>query len=171
MDATALPREDHTRRQDAPTATGRALRRPPRGPVPALRRGVATAVCAGVIGALLTACGATSGRVDGARDAGRAFQRAVAARDYPAACGLLAPRTRQQLEEDEKQRCGQALGGQQLPTAAPAGSPEVYGRQASLDAGGQKLFLSQFRAGWKVVAAGCTPRGGDKPYRCVVKGG
>lgn len=160
MDATALPREDRTRRKGAPTATGRAL-----------RRGAATLLCAGVVGALLTACGATSGRVDGARDAGRAFQRAVAAGDYTTACDLLAPRTRQQLEEDEKQRCGRALAGQELPKGLPDHGPQVYGRQASLDAGGQKLFLSQFGGGWKVVAAGCTPRGDDKPYRCVVKGG
>ncbi|OAR26561.1 hypothetical protein A8W25_12540 [Streptomyces sp. ERV7] len=117
------------------------------------------------------ACGASSGRVDGARDASRAFQRAVAAGDYAAACGLLAPGTRRQLEEDEKKPCGQALPGQELPTAGPGDSAEVYGRQAAISAGGQKLFLAQFTGGWKVVAAGCTPRGGEKPYRCVVKGG
>lgn len=160
MEAAALPPEHRATGKDGPPGTGRAL-----------RRRAAAVLCAGVAGALLTACGATSGRVEGARDAGRAFQRAVAAGDYTTACDLLAPRTRQQLEEDEKQRCGQALAGQELPKAPPGGGPQVYGRQASLDAGGQKLFLSQFRGGWKVVAAGCTPRGGDKPYRCVVKGG
>ncbi|MEU6945165.1 hypothetical protein ABZ957_08000 [Streptomyces sp. NPDC046316] len=80
-----------------------------------------------------------------------------------AACGLPAPRTREQLPEDEKQRCSQALRGQQLPPGAPRGAVEVYGRQAAVRAGvsgGETLFLSQFTGGWKVVAAGCTPQGG-----------
>ncbi|MEU7011095.1 hypothetical protein [Streptomyces sp. NPDC046332] len=142
------------------------------GPGAAVRGVAVSALLFGVAGAL-TACGASAGRIDGARDAARAFQEAVAVGDYEAACGLLAPRTREQLLEDEKQRCSQALQGRQLPAGAPRGAVEVYGRQAAVRAGvsgGETLFLSQFTGGWKVVAAGCTPQG-DRPYRCVVKGG
>ncbi|MEU7033063.1 hypothetical protein ABZ958_05180 [Streptomyces sp. NPDC046237] len=143
------------------------------GPGAAVRSVAVSALLLGVAGGTLTACGASAGRIDGVRDAARAFQKAVTVGDYEAACGLLAPRTREQLVEDEKQRCSQALRGQQLPAGAPRGAVEVYGRQAAVRAGvpGEgTLFLSQFTGGWKVVAAGCTPQG-DRPYRCVVKGG
>ncbi|MCT4353890.1 hypothetical protein M5362_12205 [Streptomyces sp. Je 1-79] len=118
----------------------------------------------------LSGCGASSARVDGAEDAGRAFEQALVSRDYRAACGLLAPETRKALAEGEKQACPEALEGQDLPASAAVRAAEVYGRQALVRAGGETLFLSQFAAGWRVVAAGCTPQG-DKPYQCLVKGG
>ncbi|MFJ6793160.1 hypothetical protein [Streptomyces sp. NPDC091268] len=119
---------------------------------------------------LATGCGAPAARVDGARDAGRVFEQALSAQDFPQACALLAPDTRAALEQDEKQPCAKALEGQELPVAAAVDDVEVYGRQALVRAGGETLFLSQFASGWQVVAAGCTPRG-EEPYRCVVKGG
>ncbi|MFE9462675.1 hypothetical protein ACFYNW_03170 [Streptomyces virginiae] len=125
---------------------------------------------AGMLAVFLAGCGASGARVDGARDAGRAFEQALASRDYRAACGLLAPETRTQLEEDEKQACAKALEEQELPVPGAAAGAEVYGRQALVHAGGETLFLSQFTGGWRVVAAGCTPQE-DKPYQCVVKGG
>ncbi|MFF2567380.1 hypothetical protein [Streptomyces sp. NPDC058084] len=125
---------------------------------------------AGLLAVLLTGCGASATRVDGARDAGRAFEQALASRDYRAACGLLAPETRAALQEDEKQACAKALEGQDLPVAGAVNGAEVYGRQALVHAGGETLFLSQFTGGWRVIAAGCTPQE-DKPYQCAVKGG
>ncbi|MGR4879885.1 hypothetical protein ACIPUC_10685 [Streptomyces sp. LARHCF249] len=124
---------------------------------------------AGVLLGVLSGCGAAAAHVDGARDAGRAFEQSLASGDYRAACALLAPETRSQLEDDEKQTCAKALEGQDLPAGAVDGA-EVYGRQALVRASGETLFLSRFTGGWRVVAAGCTPRG-DKPYDCVVKGG
>ncbi|EFL13263.1 conserved hypothetical protein [Streptomyces sp. C] len=108
--------------------------------------------------------------MDGARDAGRAFEQALGAQDYGAACGLLAPETRAQLEEDEAQVCAKALEGQQLPAPGAVDGVEVYGHQALVRAEGETLFLSQLTGGWRVVAAGCTPQE-DKPYKCTVKGG
>ncbi|MFF8261297.1 hypothetical protein [Streptomyces virginiae] len=123
-----------------------------------------------MLAVFLAGCGASGTRVDGARDVGRAFEQALASRDYGAACGLLAPETRTQLEEDEKQACAKALEEQELPVPGAVNGAEVYGRQALVHAGGETLFLSQFTGGWRVVAAGCTPQE-DKPYQCVVKGG
>lgn len=142
-------------------------------PGPGGRSVLGAAVSAGLAGlaaALLTGCGASAVRVDGARDAVRVFEGALASRDYAAACALLAPQTRGRLEQDEKQRCAQALGSQELPVSAAIGTPEVYGRQALVRAGEETLFLSPFTGGWRVVAAGCTPQG-DEPYRCLLKGG
>ncbi|WP_234308363.1 hypothetical protein [Streptomyces sp. NRRL F-4428] len=109
-------------------------------------------------------------RVDGARDAARAFEQALSLRDYTGACRLLAPATRAQLEQDGKQACARALGSEELPVSAALGATEVYGRMALVRAEGDTLFLSLFTGGWRVVAAGCTPRGGA-PYQCLVKGG
>ncbi|MEU9376092.1 hypothetical protein AB0D94_20270 [Streptomyces sp. NPDC048255] len=125
---------------------------------------------AALLGLLLSGCGAGAARVDGARDAGRAFGRALALRDYAAACALLAPDTRAQVEADEKRACRPALEAQELTPPGKVRTVEVYGRQALVRAEGQTLFLSQFAGGWLVVAAGCTPRS-DGPHRCVVKGG
>lgn len=141
-----------------------------RRPLRAAPRTAGAGALVGVLGVLLSACGASGARVDGARDAGRAFEQALASRDYAAACDLLAPETRAQLEEDEEQACAKALEGQDLPVPGAVNGAEVYGRQALVHASGETLFLSRFTGGWRVVAAGCTPQG-DKPYQCVVKGG
>ncbi|MFJ9078804.1 hypothetical protein ACIRO3_26720 [Streptomyces sp. NPDC102278] len=118
----------------------------------------------------LVGCGAPAVRVEGAQAASRGFEQALAARDFVTACDLTAPETRAALEEGEKQRCSKALAGQGLPVSHAMAGVEVYGRQAMVRLDSDTLFLSQFEGGWKVVAAGCRPRG-DKPYRCTVKGG
>lgn len=135
------------------------------------RRGRAVTVVAAVaVAGVLCGCGAPAARVESARQAGRDFEQALADADYAKACALLAPQTRQQLESDEKKPCGTALRGEELPAAGPVRGADVYGRQARVRLRSDTLFLSQFRDGWKVVAAGCTPQG-DQPYRCSMKGG
>ncbi|MFJ6938660.1 hypothetical protein [Streptomyces sp. NPDC101132] len=118
---------------------------------------------------LLAGCGAPASRQNAAREAGAAFERALAAGDHAAACALLAPVTRTRLEEQEERPCAAALGDQDLPRGGAVHGTEVYGRQALLRLTADTLFLSQFRGGWKVVAAGCEPRP-DLPYRCTVEG-
>lgn len=120
--------------------------------------------------AVLCACGAPQARQDGAVRAGRAFEDALAAGAYGAACELLAPESREQLEEDGKQPCARALPSQGLPRGGGAARVDVHGRQALLRLDGETLFLSQFDDGWRVTAAGCVPEGGDEPYRCALKG-
>ncbi|MFC9816997.1 hypothetical protein ACFVJM_33610 [Streptomyces virginiae] len=119
---------------------------------------------------MLCGCGASASRLDGARQAATAFEETLARADYNAACELLAPQTRQQLEQDSEKPFGPALADERLPTADPVGTTQVYGRQALLQLDGDTLFLSQFDGGWKIVAAGCQPRP-DEPYRCSLKGG
>ncbi|MFJ7065765.1 hypothetical protein [Streptomyces sp. NPDC101115] len=141
-----------------------------RSPVSAVRVRAQRAlwVCAAAV--LAAGCGAPAARVDGARTAGEGFERALAAGDDEAACRLLAPATLEQLEQDEGKACAEALGGEELPKAGVVRATEVYGRQAVLRLDGDTLFLSQFDAGWRVVAAGCSPQG-ERPYQCVLKGG
>ncbi|MFD6885310.1 hypothetical protein [Streptomyces sp. NPDC059957] len=137
---------------------------------PAVGAAVRAALCAGMVGVLIVGCGAPAGRVDGARTAGEGFERALASGDGTTACGLLAPETMGQLEQDEKKTCAEAIGAEALPKTGAVRAVEVYGRQAMLRLDGDTLFLSQFGGGWKVVAAGCTPQG-EQPYKCALKGG
>lgn len=67
--------------------------------------------------AVLCACGAPQARQSGATRAGRLFEEHLASSDYRAACELLAPEGREQLEEDEKRPCEQALPSQGLARA------------------------------------------------------
>ncbi|MEU6311681.1 hypothetical protein [Streptomyces sp. NPDC047014] len=119
--------------------------------------------------AALAGCGAPAARQDAAALAGTAFETALAAGDHARACSLLAPATRAQLEQDTQQACSAALAGQDLSAARGVRRVEAYGRQAQVRMAGDTLFLSMFSGGWKIVAAGCTPRP-DRPYDCRVKG-
>ncbi|MFE1546342.1 hypothetical protein [Streptomyces sp. NPDC058718] len=131
-----------------------------------LRRGLLLAAVV-VVGA--AGCGAPAARQDAAAAAGAAFEAAVASGDHARACELLAPQTRQQLEQDEQKACPAAFASQGLPTTRGIQKVEAFGRQAMVRMAGDTLFLSLFDAGWKVVAAGCTPRP-DQPYDCTIKG-
>ncbi|MEU3607732.1 hypothetical protein AB0E83_20140 [Streptomyces sp. NPDC035033] len=121
---------------------------------------------------LLGGCGASAASEDGATDAGRRFAAAVSAGDYRTGCALLAPETREQVEEDARGACGPGLRQAELPTAGLPRGVDVYGREALLRMTGDTLFLSRFDEGWLVTAAGCAPpESKDEPYRCSVKGG
>ncbi|MEW2413156.1 hypothetical protein AB0953_05470 [Streptomyces sp. NPDC046866] len=164
MDPADVPGTARPARRDGP---GRCCR--PRAPRPG--RGLPYALLALAATVLASGCGAPAARTAGAQDSARAFAGAVAGGDFRAACALLAPRTRQELEQDEQKPCALALAGQDLPRAAArtVHATEVYGRQAMVRLGEDTLFLSEFGGGWRVVAAGCRPEA-DEPYRCAVKG-
>ncbi|MFE3285106.1 hypothetical protein ACFXJJ_18595 [Streptomyces sp. NPDC059233] len=131
-------------------------------------RSLRTVVLCAVVLAL-AGCGAPAAREDAAARAGSAFEEALAVGDHARACTMLAPSTREQLEQDKQQGCARALAGEELPRAGRPQSVDAYGRQAMVRMAGDTLFLSQFTGAWKVVAAGCTPRP-DQPYQCRVKG-
>jgi hypothetical protein len=79
-------------------------------------------------------------------------------------CALLAPATLAALEHDESAPCAQALGQLDLPGGQLVSSA-VWGENAQVRLTGDTLFLTRTAAGWKVAAAGCTPRG-EAPYLC-----
>ncbi|WP_306330280.1 hypothetical protein, partial [Streptomyces venezuelae] len=120
--------------------------------------------------ALLSGCGASAAREDGASRVGTLFTTALAGGDLRAGCDLLAPETREQVEADAKRPCGPALRSLELPRAGAELGVQVYGRQALLRMRNDTLFLSQFDNGWKVTAAGCVRQAEDEPYRCALKG-
>ncbi|WP_323097448.1 hypothetical protein [Intrasporangium sp. YIM S08009] len=118
---------------------------------------------------LLAACSGQGGAErENAVDAALRFSAAVS--DHATvACGLLAPATRQQVE-DQDGPCATALPDQNLPKASGPGTAEVYGKDAIVRLRGDTLFLARFDDGWHVTAAGCLFTGQDKPYTCTVKG-
>ena len=115
---------------------------------------------------LLTGC--TPAEQPAALAAGRQFQAAVGAGDRAGACALLSPAARANLEQASARSCPEALAALPLPAGATR-SVEVWGggAQVRLDAGA--LFLARFADGWRITAAGCTPRS-DQPYDCLVEG-
>ncbi|MFD9902955.1 hypothetical protein ACFWX4_01590, partial [Streptomyces sp. NPDC059063] len=82
----------------------------------------------------------------------------------------LAPGTRDELERSAELPCVRALPDAGLPAGSGVRSVDVYGLRARVVTDRDTLFLSSFPDGWKVTAAGCTPRA-EKPYQCLIKGG
>lgn len=117
------------------------------------------------IGALLAGCGQDKQALD---QAVARFETAVAGGDGRAGCALLAPATRDALEHRAGTPCPSALPGLRLPHGEPADAAQ-WGRQAQARTSTDTLFLTLTDQGWRVTAAGCSPRG-DAPYACTVEG-
>lgn len=84
------------------------------------------------------------------------------------ACALLAPGTRSELQQTFG-RCDRALPDQHLPVATEVLDVDVYGKDAIVRLDKDVVFLARFDDGWRVTAAGCTPRQG-RPFNCTIKG-
>jgi hypothetical protein len=118
-------------------------------------------VAAGCLTALLAGCGSA---------AEPEVEKVAAVFDNPAGdaqsrCALLAPTTRESLEQSSP--CTVAIG--QLPfQGGDVRSVQVWGGGAQAKVGGDTVFLTETDAGWKVSAALCQPRG-DAPYDCEVE--
>jgi hypothetical protein len=129
-------------------------------------KGAATATVTAVAAlCALTAC--TPVGEPAARRAAEEFQVALQARDLTAACRLLSDEARSGLELTTTEPCPEALAALGL-AASPVRTTEVWGRNAQVVLGSGVLFLAEFRAGWRVTAAGCTSRP-DQPYQCAVR--
>lgn len=88
--------------------------------------------------------------------------------DAEARCGLLMPRTLEQLEEESEASCTEAI--QDLPLqGGEVSRVEVWGGDALVEVGGDTLFLTKAADGWRVAAAVCSPQP-EGPYDCEVEG-
>ncbi|MEV4702375.1 hypothetical protein [Actinoplanes sp. NPDC049316] len=130
-----------------------------------LRRVIPALLLAGLAG-----CGSVGERGDAAAGVALRLLTAVDGRDGAAACATLAPDTLEAVESAAGQPCDQAILDEDLPAPGPVTGTDVYGQWAQVRLTGDTLFLAVFPGGWRVVAAGCTPRG-DKPYDCAIQGG
>ena len=116
---------------------------------------------------LLAGCASVDGRAQAADAVAERLFAAIDAGDGGAACALLAPETERSVAED--QPCAEAILDEDLPAPGQVTGTEVYGQQAQVKLTGDTVFLAVFPGGWRVVAAGCTPRGGGRPYDCEVE--
>lgn len=97
------------------------------------------------------------------------FEAALKRGDAGAACELLAPPTRKELEQSESEKCAKALPGQDIPATTSEADVDVFGDEAIARVAGDVLFLTNVGGTWMVSAAGCKPQP-DQPYDCEVKG-
>ena len=98
------------------------------------------------------------------------FNSAVSSGDGETACAMLTPATRDELEQSSGKACAQAIV-EELTDARVDDHEvvKVYGVMAQVRWNDETVFLPRMPDGWRVLAAGCTPRA-DDPYDCVVKG-
>ncbi|MCG6499946.1 hypothetical protein [Kitasatospora sp. A2-31] len=122
-----------------------------------------------VLAATVTGCGQLASREDAAAAVVRTFEQDTVRGDTAAMCAALAPGTRDELEDQEKAGCEQAIAGLNLPAGGQLRRIDVFGQQARAVMEGDTVFLSVFPEGWKITAAACEPRP-KMPYRCDVKG-
>jgi hypothetical protein len=94
---------------------------------------------------------------------------AVATKDGATACATLAPDTAAELAQSEGKPCEQAILDEDLPAPATVSGADVYGQWAQVRLTDDTMFLAVFPGGWRVVAAGCTPRQ-SRPYDCTLQG-
>lgn len=116
----------------------------------------------------LSGCGGSQD--DAVSDTAAEFYTAVADGDGAAACVLLAPATRSELEQSSGQSCDQAIGSEGLPTVGDPIEVAAFGTSGWVRFDGETAFLSRFTEGWRVIAAGCTARD-ERPHDCKITGG
>jgi len=125
-----------------------------------------------LLAVVLTGCSSPQDRP--VQDVARSFAGAIRVGDGTRACEMLAPASKEELEQSTQQACPDAILEEALPARGPSlvGDTQVFGTAGRVRLGGETLFVARFRSGWKVMAAGCTsPRPGrDVPYECLVKG-
>jgi hypothetical protein len=126
-------------------------------------------IAAGVV-LSLAGCTDAGQRHDAAADTATRLLSAVQEKDGAGACAVLAPDTIAELEQSSSKRCADAVLDEDLPGPGTVDHVDVYGQWARVQMPGDTVFLAVFPGGWRVAAAGCTPRAG-RPYDCVLQSG
>jgi hypothetical protein len=119
------------------------------------------------LGLALVGCGAADS--GGAADAAERLYAAYSDDDGVAACATLGDDAREQLVEDERKPCPEAVLGLKLSGTRPI-AEQAYVGEAKVDIeGGDSVFLEETSDGWQVTAAGCRPAPSQEaPYDCEV---
>ena len=98
------------------------------------------------------------------------FYAALGAGNGSAACALLAPDTRSELEESAKRPCDRAILEEGVADPGVRRGLHVFGTMAQVHFAHDTVFLARFNDGWKVMATACKSVPAE-PYDCSVKGG
>ena len=136
------------------------------GPMPIASRSV---LAGGAVAMLVLTAGCGSQQPTATLVATK-FVGALGHSDPSVACGYLAPQTKSDLESSAGKSCPTALTEEDLPSAGPVKDSETFGTMAQVRFSADTLFLARFKSGWKVMAAGCSPKPGQ-PYDCRLQGG
>jgi hypothetical protein len=129
-----------------------------------MARPLPLALCLLALGGTAAGCGTGADR-DDAGHATQALYSAAARHDGTAACAQMSPSLRAELVSDEGERCAKAVLGLDLHGRTPD-RVKVYANEALVRlAGGDTVFLSVTREGWRVDALGCRPQS-KGPYDC-----
>jgi hypothetical protein len=103
------------------------------------------------LGGAVAGCGTDADR-DHARRAAQALYAAVERHDGTTACAQMSPSLRAELVGDEGERCAKAVLDLDLSGRTPD-QVVVYANEARVRlAGGDTVFLSATREGWRVEA-------------------
>jgi hypothetical protein len=119
---------------------------------------------------ILAAAGCGTAQDGAVEDVAAQFYAALAGEDGAAACRVLATRTRSEVEQAANMPCEEAILDEDIPAGGDVREVSSFGTAAHVRYDGDTVFLSRYRNGWYVVAAGCTPGPGDR-YDCQVKAG
>jgi hypothetical protein len=117
----------------------------------------------------LTGCRSLAPDPAAAAAAAIAFRGAVRRSDGVSACRLLSPDVRSAVAQSAGKRCSAAIVGSGISGYGRPVHVDAYGQNARVVFADDVLFLADFPPGWRVTAAGCTPRV-DRPYDCSVEG-
>ena len=131
-------------------------------------RGRVALAVAAVVAVLTSGCDAQT--APAARAVADDFADAVSTDNGRIACVLLAPETRSQLEQSSGKPCASAIIEEDLPDPGAVEGSSSYGTMAEVTFAADTMFVTEFRSGWKVMAAGCAPVPG-RPYNCQLQGG
>jgi hypothetical protein len=116
----------------------------------------------------LTACGGSQDA--DVESAAADFYAAVGADDGEAACALLSPKTRTEVEQSSGTSCAEGLLEEDIPEVAEPEAVSVFGAMGQVRYAGETAYLTRDRDGWRVLAAACTSRPAG-PDDCQVEGG
>ena len=113
--------------------------------------------------------GCSSGNEDAVTRTSEQLHASLRGNDGAAACELLSDDAQQELAESGSS-CATAVTETGIPDSGQVVEVTVYGTAAQVRYDEDVVFLGEFADGWKVTAAGCSPRA-DAPYDCQVQGG
>jgi ketosteroid isomerase-like protein len=115
----------------------------------------------------LSACG---GEPSGPTRVAERFYAAVERGDGERACAQLSDDAVSELESQEGAACPRAVVKLEL-SGTRAEHAEAYVTTAKVEMdGGDRVFLDETAAGWRVAAAGCRPEPGEEaPADCEVE--
>ena len=132
-----------------------------------MRARLATVVACGAAALSFSGCAGTQD--EPAATVAQDFLDHVEEGDGEAACSLLAPAARSELEDAGDQPCGEAVLEEDTGTATRPVEVQVYDSMAQVRFGAATVFLSTFDGDWLVVGAACTATPGDQPYDCSIQ--